>query len=109
MDAHPRVERGVGILEHHLQITASAAQRAAPQLKDALAFELHRPGIRLLTADDQLAERGLAAAGLTDEAERLAGVDVERNARHRLDRVDLALQDDPRGHGIFPYEILELE
>jgi hypothetical protein len=60
-------------------------------------------------ADDQLAERRLAAAGLADEAERLAGVDVQRHARDRLDRVDLALQDDPGGHRVLAHDVRQLE
>ena len=38
-------------------------------------------------------DRRLAAAGLPDEAERLAPADVEVDPVDRLDRGDLALQD----------------
>ena len=37
----------------------------------------------------------LAAAGLAHQAERLALLDVEADAIDRLDRADLALEDDP--------------
>ena len=42
------------------------------ELGQVLAVEDDRAARRLLQADDQPADRGLAAAGLTDHAERLA-------------------------------------
>ena len=58
-------------------------QRPAAQREDLLAGERDPARVGLLDADDQLAERRLAAAGLADEAERLAGVDVQRHVRRR--------------------------
>ncbi len=80
----------------------SSAGRAAPcaarcrAAEDLLALERDPPAVGLLDADDQLAERRLAAAGLADEAERLARVEVQVDARDRLDRGDPALQDRAR-------------
>ena len=53
---------------------------------------------RLQQAGDHPAERGLAAAGLADDAERLALADVERHPVDGLDRPDLALEEDAPGH-----------
>ena len=40
MDPHPWVERGVGILEHHLQVPAGSAQRAHRRAEDSLARQV---------------------------------------------------------------------
>src|SRR5207244_2007054 len=50
---------------------------------------------RLEEPHDAPGHRRLAAAGLTDDAQRLAALDVEGEAVDRLDRCDLLLADDP--------------
>ena len=52
---------------------------------------------RLVELQDRAAGRGLAAAGLADQAERLALLDLEGDAVDGLDRADLALEDDALG------------
>ncbi len=74
-DAHARIQRRVGILEHHLQVTAGPAQIAAAALEDLLTIQFDLAAVGLLDPDDQLAQRRLAAAGLADESEGLARVD----------------------------------
>src|SRR5260221_2388876 len=54
---------------------------------DALAVQLDRAGGRLDQLEDRFPRGRLAAAGLADEAERLARGDVEADA---VDGVDLA-------------------
>ena len=44
---------------------------------------------------DAAGERGLAAAGLADDAERLALLDAEGDAVDRLHGADRLLEDDP--------------
>ena len=59
---------------------------AAPRPRSentALARQQDPASVGFLDADHQLAERRLAAAGLADEAERFAGVDVQRSRRRR--------------------------
>jgi hypothetical protein len=77
LHAHPRVKRGVGVLEHHLQVPARDPQRPPAQPEDLAPVERDPPLVRFLDPDDQLAERGLAAARLADEAERLAPLQVQ--------------------------------
>ena len=51
------------------------------------------PAVGHLDANDHLSERRLAAPGFADEAEGLAGVEVQRDVRDGLDARDLALQE----------------
>ena len=60
---------------------------------DVAAAEDHRAGGRLGQAQDRPAERRLAAAGLADEAEDLARLDLEVDAVDRVDVADLAAED----------------
>ena len=83
---HPRVERGVRVLEHHLHVVAGGpalrpahrAQRGAAQPHLALGG--------LLQPDDHPAQGGLAAARLAHDAQRAARGDLQADAGHRLDR-----------------------
>jgi hypothetical protein len=80
-DAQPRVERGIGILEHHLH---AAAQRAKFRLaRDLDAVEADGAAGGLDQPQHQARGRGLAAAGFADERQRLAARDREGDAIHR--------------------------
>ena len=72
-DRQPRIERGVGILEDHLQV---AAARPAPRPREAAVrfrpFEHDRAGGGGHELQDGPRERRLAAAGLADQPEHLA-------------------------------------
>ena len=62
------------------------------QLRDVLAVEDDAPAGRLDEAQQDAADRGLAAAGLADQAERLAAPDREADVVDRPDLADLAVQ-----------------
>ncbi len=94
---HTGVQRGVGVLEHHLDVPADRLQRAPGQLGDVLALVEDLAGGRLLQHHQQLGDRGLAASGLAHYAERLALEEVEGDAVDRLDRPDLLLEEDALG------------
>src|SRR5205814_5110683 len=64
---------------------------------------------RIEQADDAAGERRLAAAGLADDAERLAFAQREADAVDRLDRRDLALEDDPSRDGKVLPDVLDDE
>ena len=72
---------------------------AAAEPRDVLPVEADLARRRPVQGGDEPADRGLAAARLADEPERLAAVDVEGDARDGLDRPDLALEDRARGDG----------
>ena len=69
-DAHARVERGEGVLEHRLDarrgLAAGRAHRRARRAMRDLAAG------RRQDAGEDAAERGFAAAGFADQAQRLA-------------------------------------
>ena len=90
-DRHARVERGVGVLEDDLHVAARArAARRLPSARDVLALEPDLARGRLDQAQDAAPGRRLAAARLADEAERLAGCDLEADAVDRVHPFDLA-------------------
>ena len=82
-DGHARVQRCVGVLEDHLHTAAHLPHLFAGERRQLGPIELHRAG------------RRLAAAGLADEAERLALLDEEVDAVNGAHRTDLPLEDDP--------------
>src|SRR5207253_5072764 len=85
-DRLARVERAVWILEDHLDAPSPGAEARAAQRRQILAFELDRPRRRVLAPDQQPRERRLSAAALAGDAERLAAVELERDAGERAER-----------------------
>jgi hypothetical protein len=96
-DPHARVERGVGVLEHQLQVAPVAAQAAPTHARELDPLEPDRPCVGVLEGDQQAADGRLAATGLTDQAEGLALTDRETHPRHGFDRPHLAAEH-PAGH-----------
>src|SRR5690606_35072542 len=69
-DTHARIERGIGILEHDLEVAAATAQGLALQRREFDAVETDRPGGGPDELEDGFAHRRLAAARLAHERER---------------------------------------
>ena len=100
-DRHPRVERGVGVLEDDLDVAAQLAHVAGGRLLHLQPLEDHLASGGFLQAHDQSSQGRLPTTGLADDAEGLALVQLERDtvdglhvpggAAHdaRLDRVVL--------------------
>src|SRR5262249_41618272 len=80
-------ERPVRVLEDDLHRASNAAQLARAQLEQRAAVEAYVAGRRLDQAQEQPAERRLAAARLAHQADRLARRDLQRDvlasAHHR--------------------------
>ena len=83
---HPRVERGVRVLEHHLHVVAGRAALRPAHRAQRGAAQPHLALGGLLQPDDHPAQGGLAAARLAHDAQRAARGDLQADARHRLDR-----------------------
>ena len=83
LDGQARVERGVGILEDQLHVAAQALHARRPGGPHILAGEDQGPRIRLDQSENQPGQCRFPAAGLADDTERLARIDVER---HVVDR-----------------------
>jgi len=69
-------------------------------LADVRAVDADRAGVHVVEPRDEFDERALARAGRADEADRLAGFDVEGHAREHLlgvvvAEVDVVERDAP--------------
>jgi hypothetical protein len=96
-DGHPRVEAGVRVLQHHLDVPPRPPQRAAAEPHHVLAAYVDGAGRRLLQPHQQLGQCGLAATGLAHHAERLAAPQLDVDAVDGSHGADLRLEDDALG------------
>ncbi len=79
-----RIERPVGVLEHHLDVPADGSHRPTPELRDVLALEHDVSGGCRLESRHHPGERRLPATTLAYETERLAGANGKA---HPVDRM----------------------
>src|SRR6266404_7533636 len=84
-DAHARVQRRVRVLKDDLHVAPHRAEIASGQREDVAAVERDGARRRLGEAQDTTSERRLAAAGLADDAERLARPHRQVDARDGVD------------------------
>ena len=95
---HPRVERRIRILKHDLHLPPRCPQLATrDKREDILAAKADLARGRLDQPQQAAAGRRLAAAGLADQAERLALFDREAHVIDRGDTRALAEQPARRG------------
>ena len=94
-DALARVQRRVRVLEDHHHLAPDRPHLRAREVRDVAPVEDDLAAGRVEQAHDAARHRRLAAAGLADDAERLALVDGEGDAVDGLDGADLLLEDDP--------------
>ena len=80
------VQRRDWVLKDHLELRPDLAQVSTGKGGEFFAFEEDRSRGGVHQLHDRLAHRGLTAAGFTDEAQRLAGQDIDA---HVGDGVDL--------------------
>ena len=76
----PGIERGVGVLEHHLRVPPRRAHRLGAEGRDIGAVDHDAPAARLQQPQHQPRHGRFAAAGLADQAQRLAACHAERDA-----------------------------
>ena len=107
-DGHARVERGVRVLEDVLHVAAHRLEFLLLHLGHVVTTEEDGSRGWGREAHDAAAGRRLAAAGLADEAEGLAGIDVKA---HVLDGLDLLLlaAEDARVDGELLGEMLDVK
>ena len=91
-DGQARVERRVRVLEHDLQLAPVFAHLAALEARDVVPVHDDLPRGRLDQLEDRPCEGGLAAAGLSDEAEGLSLPHLEVDAVDRVHLPDGALE-----------------
>ena len=80
---HSGIQRGVRILEHHLHFLAKSVDILVCY---KLSVKIKLAAGRLVKAKECTADRCLAAAGLSHQSQRLAGLDVEGHAVNRFER-----------------------
>ena len=71
-DPGPRVERGEGVLEDHLDLGPEGAHRRAAQGPQVAAVQDDLPVVGVVEADDAAGDGGLARTALADDAQGLA-------------------------------------
>ena len=108
-DGVPRVQRRVGILEHHLHATPQRAQRTFAQVSDVAPVEDDAPVVRLVEAQDRASDRRLAASRLADEPERLTAADLKRDVVDCANVADVAVEHEPALDCEVHLEPLELD
>src|SRR5688500_7044447 len=94
-DRHARVEGRVRVLEDHLHVAPEPAQLLRRVRGEIGAFEDDLAAGGPLELQDAAPGRGLAAAGLADQAERLAAAQREADAVARAHRARRALEEAP--------------
>src|SRR5262249_52863417 len=91
-DPAARGQRAVRVLEDHLDV---APERLARRLADVLAFEEDAALGDRVQPGDAAGQRRLAAAALTDDAQRLPAAYLKVDAVDRVYAADLPLEEDP--------------
>ena len=92
--AHPpaRIQRGIGILEHHLHLAPKGSKLPQAELRYVLAVEKDLARGDLIEPHEAAPERRFAAARFSDEAKGLARVDLERDTIDGIDGPALPLE-----------------
>src|ERR1700722_7051114 len=90
---HSWIERTEGVLEDDLHIAAKAAHFTVSRGSQVAAFETYAAGTRFYQAQHKTTQGALSRSRFADQAESLAGVDVER---HAVDGADFALGGGPQ-------------
>jgi hypothetical protein len=88
-DRQARVERRVGILEHHLDLAAQATHGLVVERRQVAAVHRDGAGRGVLEPQQQAGQRRFATTGLAHERQAAAGLQLE------VDAVD-GLQGDDR-------------
>ena len=92
--AHAGVERRIRILEYGLHFATIRSHGSALELIDALPSPVNRSRGRVDQPQHGFAKRGLAAAALSDQAERLALGDREADLVDRMNRSPPSTEDE---------------
>src|SRR5262245_361269 len=108
LGAHAWIERGVGILEYHLQAVAALPHGATAEAVDAFTVEVDLAGRWLDQLQDHFAGRRFPATRFADETQGFARSERKRDAVDGVDRADLAAEK-PAPHGKVFFEVAHLE
>src|SRR6185503_12800503 len=102
-----RVDRAERVLEHRLDLLAEPAEPAAFERRDVAVLEHDAAGSGIDQPQDAARERALARAGLADDGEHLARMDLEV---HVVDGVDDGVAaEEPAVGGEVLHETLDAQ
>ena len=76
-DCHPRVQRGIGILEDHLKATAQLMQSRPRHLGQVLALKEHLPRARSMELQHSAPQGRLATQRLAHDPQHLTSLKAE--------------------------------
>src|SRR5262249_9129876 len=82
---HARIQRRIWILKYQLHVATQRSQLAARERRKIPPVKPDRSPRRIHQTQDEPPQRRLAGAGFPDEPERLASINLEVDACHRLD------------------------
>src|SRR5882724_2159104 len=85
-DAHPRIQRGIGILKNDLHLPPRIAEFALGQSQQVFPLEIDLAAGRLNKPKNGSSQRRLAAAGLADDAQGFALLHAQTHTVYSLDR-----------------------
>ncbi len=92
LHGHRRVEGGVRVLEHHLDVLAERAQPAPAQLGEVLVLERDRAGGGRGESEERAAQGRLPASALPDQPHDLAAPQLQVDAVDGLDGAGVAAE-----------------
>jgi len=105
-----RIERGVGVLEHHLHGAREAATVDRAARADLHAVDRDRAARRRHQAENRKRDRGLAAPGFADQAEALTRAHCEIDPADRVQDTRAAADAEERAGDLeLDHEVLDLE
>src|SRR5262249_29586783 len=92
-----------------LDLAAKSRERFALETVDRLTVEQHPARGRRFQIENDTRRRRLSAAGLSDESERLAGLDGEGDIIHGFDMAERAPKQNTLGKGIVLFHVLDAQ
>ena len=108
-DSHARIERGIRVLENHLEVRPRCTQLFLLQLRQIFASQNHRARRGWNQLQNCPAQRGFAAAGFAHQAEDFSTRQRERHAIHGLHCAQVTTNDHPALHREVRFQILNME
>ena len=108
LDGQARVERGVGVLEHHLHLPAELAKPGRVVRDDVASVELDLACVGADEVHEKARRRRLAASRFADDAEHFSGLNGEADVVDRLHPCHGAVEDPAPDREVLA-KVLDLE
>ena len=93
-DGKTWIERGIGVLKHHLHPAANLAQFFPLHLCQVLVVKKNLPCCGFIETGNRTSDGGFTRSAFAHQAQRLSTLDSKINAIHRTHIAYYALQND---------------